>query len=245
MRAILFDFGGTLDFPQHWLDRFLSHYRAAGIEIERSELDLAFDAATRTAYGAGDKIWDYGLSDMVGYLIGLQFDNLREHGPLTVREHLRSAAADGIIGQLAHRISSGFVTESLGGLERSRNVLVSLAGRFKLGVVSNFYGNLNRVLAGAGFGTIVHALADSGRLGIYKPDVRIFEAALAQLGVAPADAAMVGDSLDKDCAPARRLGMRTVWLRQSELSQREPKTEFVDFTIESLAELENLEWQRA
>jgi FMN phosphatase YigB (HAD superfamily) len=179
---------------------------------------------------------------VVAYLIGLQFDNLRARGSLTVRENLRSMAEGGIIGLLAQRISNDFAAESLAGLERSRNLLVSLAERFKLGVVSNFYGNLNRVLDEAGFGTIVHALADSGRLGIYKPDVRIFESALAQLGVAPADAAMVGDSLDKDCAPARRLGMRTVWLRHSELSRREPETGFVDFTIEGLAELDHLEW---
>jgi hypothetical protein len=37
--ALLFDFGGTLDGPAHWLDRFLASYRNAGIDISRADLD--------------------------------------------------------------------------------------------------------------------------------------------------------------------------------------------------------------
>jgi len=60
---------------------------------------------------------------------------------------------------------------------------------------------------------LVSAVADSARLGFGKPDPRIFQAALKSLGAAPADAAMVGDSLEKDCAPAHALGLKTVWYR--------------------------------
>ena len=41
----------------------------------------------------------------------------------------------------------------------------------------------------------------------------IFEHALKKLHCAPETVAMIGDSLTKDCAPAHKLGMRTVWLR--------------------------------
>lgn len=54
---------------------------------------------------------------------------------------------------------------------------------------------------------IVVALEDTGRK---KPSIMPFKAALAKLCVRPEEAAMVGDSVDRDVAGARRLGMRTV-----------------------------------
>jgi FMN phosphatase YigB (HAD superfamily) len=244
MRAILFDFGGTLDYPRHWLDRFLTHYRAAGIDLTRSELDRAYDAATQTAYRAGPAIRNHGLAELIDYLVRLQLEDLRSNGPPRLSAALNAAASGAGIDAIARRITEPFMDESIRGLARSREVLSALAPRFKIGVVSNFYGNLDRVIAEAGMGKVVGAIADSGRLGIHKPDAGIFTAALGQLGVSADDAAMVGDSLDKDCAPARRIGMKTVWLRHRDADEnREQPGHLADFTIGALTELEHLEWQ--
>ena len=241
MRALLFDFGGTLDYPRHWLDRFLTHYRAAGIPIERAELDPAFDAATRIAYQTGAKLREYGLEQLVAYLVGLQFEALRSDGPSRVRNALASAS-NGAKGR-ALRIAAAFVEDSREGLARRREVLAALAPRFKLGLASNFYGNLDRIVTEAGFGELIAAIADSGRIGIYKPDPAIFTAELERMGIRAGDAAMVGDSLDKDCEPARRLGMRTVWLRHREFADLSDGG-LADFTIDSLAELKHLKWDK-
>jgi len=240
MRAILFDFGGTLDYPLHWLDRFLAHYRAAGVSIGRSELDRAFSKATQMAYRAGIQRHDCNLAETVSFLVVNQIDELRRNGQAPLIAIIDKC--DGSNGALARQITSAFVAESVLGLGRSRRVLSSLAGRFKIGVVSNFYGNLDRVLAEAGIAVMLDTVVDSTCLGIYKPDERIFETALKALEVAPADALMVGDSLEKDCAPARRLGMRTAWLRHSETATRHPNSQLADFTLDSLEGLENLEW---
>ena len=50
----------------------------------------------------------------------------------------------------------------------------------------------------------------SGDLGIRKPDVRIYQRMLADLGVAPAQALFVDDRL-KNLAPAAELGIQTVY----------------------------------
>ena len=63
--AILFDFGGTLDCPSHWLDRFLTHYHDAGFDITREELDSAFDFANKAGYGAGKAMERFKLGDLV------------------------------------------------------------------------------------------------------------------------------------------------------------------------------------
>ncbi len=241
MRVILFDFGGTLDFPRHWLDRFLTHYHEAAVVLTRDELDKAFDTATRTAYRAASSIRCYGLSDVVRYLVGLQLDDLSRNGTGRVKAAVEQAAG-GDFDKLAERISGGFVQESIAGLVESRDVLAALKPRFRIGVVSNFYGNLDRVLSEAGLSELVDTIADSSRLGIFKPDPGIYRAALAGLGAQPGEAAMVGDSLDKDCAPAKRLGLTTAWLRHADAAQTKDVEGVADFTIEGLAELKTLKW---
>lgn len=243
MRAILFDFGGTLDFPRHWLDRFVAHYQAAGIAIERAELDSAFSAATQKAYACSAMLRDYSLLQLVGFLVELQFENLGMRDVAAPRR-LRAEARPGrSIEELKARICNSFVAESAIGFAISRPLLGSFAQRLKIGVVSNFYGNLDRVIADAALARSITAIADSGRLGFYKPDPRIFAASLAQLDVHPRDTVMVGDSVSKDCAPARAMGMATVWLRHREFSGREAApSDPADFTIDSLEELKDFEW---
>jgi putative hydrolase of the HAD superfamily len=51
-----------------------------------------------------------------------------------------------------------------------------------------------------------------GEVGYGKPDPRVYERALAGLGVAPADTWMVGDNLDWDVAPPQRLGIHGIWI---------------------------------
>ena len=79
-KTILFDFGGTLDYPRHWLDRFVVHYRAAGIELTRAPLDTAFDHATRMGYRSTRMLSSYGLTELVDYLVHQQLDYLGRHG---------------------------------------------------------------------------------------------------------------------------------------------------------------------
>jgi HAD superfamily hydrolase (TIGR01509 family) len=241
MRAILFDFGGTLDFPRHWLDRFLAHYRKYGVNIERPEFDHAFTTATEKAYASSAMLRDYNLSQLVGFLIQLQLQDLASGEMALGRQLLKALAAEDV-GHLRTLVRDSFVAESVAGFAVARPLLASLARRFKIAVVSNFYGNLHRVVADAGLAQAVRVTADSSVLGFYKPDPRIFAAALAQLGVQPHDAVMVGDSINKDCAPARKIGMRTVWLRHRELSGPAAPTDLTDFTIDCLEELKDFAW---
>jgi FMN phosphatase YigB (HAD superfamily) len=242
MLAVLFDFGGTLDFPRHWLDRFVAHYRTAGIEIEPAEFDPAFAAATQQAYANSTDLRSYDLAALIGYLVGLQFGTLRERGPEHVRTFLRAAPGP-VTTQLITKIRDSFVAESAVGFALSKPLLASIFKRYKTAVVSNFYGNLDRVIMEAGFAHSINVVTDSGRLGFYKPDLRIFRAALDELAVAPHDAVMVGDSISKDCVPARALGMTTVWLRHRDvLGCEAAQTDQADFTIDRLEELKDFAW---
>ena len=48
--------------------------------------------------------------------------------------------------------------------------------------------------------------------GVSKPASGLFERALSQLGTAPQDTIMIGDRLDNDILPARRLGLQAAWI---------------------------------
>lgn len=245
MRAILFDFGGTLDSPRHWLDRFVDHYRHAGLVLSRATLDPAFDEATRIAYRATASLRVYGLSDLVRYLVHQQFLFLADYAVPEAVELSTQLLSERHRRELVERISTSFVEETTTGLAQSRTILTQISRKYTLGVVSNFYGNLQRVLEEAGFDDVIRVIADSGHLGIYKPDLGIYRTALAMLDLAPSEVAMVGDSLEKDCAPARQLGLTTVWLRHPGMTPTASAKRHADFTIAALEELEQIRWDHS
>jgi len=98
--------------------------------------------------------------------------------------------------------------------EHHARVLEDLARRARLGLCSNFShaAMALSLLDDCGFRAHLDALAISEAVGIRKPRPEIFEAVLAELGVAPAETLHVGDSLSADIAGAAPLGIRTVWI---------------------------------
>src|SRR5689334_21596628 len=90
-------------------------------------------------------------------------------------------------------------------------VLVELrAHRLKLGLVSNTGRNLDEFVRHHGLD--VDAAISSGAHGKTKPHPTIFQAALERLEVVPADAAMVGDTIEVDVEGAKAVGMRGLLL---------------------------------
>ena len=250
--AILFDFGGTLDCPSHWLDRFLTHYHEAGFDITRDELDAAFDFANKAGYAAGKAIERFKLGDLVRFLVGNQFEYLRAEGPDRFRAALHKMDSRERFRNV-ERVRESFLKETTTGLARGGEVLARLKPQFRLGVVSNWYGNLEVILDEAGIARLLDAIIDSTRVRAFKPDPAIFHAALKALRTTASETAMVGDSMNKDLAPAHRLGMRTVFLRALG-HEHEPAASAAqssngtseklqpDYVIDSLEEVLTLAW---
>jgi putative hydrolase of the HAD superfamily len=98
-------------------------------------------------------------------------------------------------------------------------LLAALAGRVRVGVVSNnlFDEQLDKLKL-CGLEPFVHALIVSERVGVSKPDPAIFTAALEAVGCRANEAVMVGDSWIADIAGARAAGIRPVWFNPMELA---------------------------
>jgi len=219
-KAILFDFGGTLDSDgEHWLDRFYELYEEANIDLPREEIKRVF-------YRAGElcckdpQVLHLGLRPLMSYHVHLQFSALQLTD--TLKKQI-------MVDRFCSR------TEIV--LQRNERLLSRLKHFFRLGVVSNFYGNVTAVCREAGLAKSLDVILDSTRIGISKPDPGIFRLAMDELGVEPAEAIFVGDSYDRDMLPARRLAMKTIWMKGPHPRLPE-KPEPVDAVISSLTELE-------
>jgi putative hydrolase of the HAD superfamily len=189
---VLFDFGGTLDADGvPWKERFYRLCLDEGIAISRERFDPIFYAADDALVGAVPA--------------SLSFADTVDRLAATLTSALGARAA-------APRIAARFVDAARRQLEANRPVLARLGQRYRLGIVSNFYGNLATVCDNLHIQPLFGVIVDSTRVGFSKPDRRIFQRAVDELGLPPAAAVFVGDSVARDMEGARAIGMGHIWL---------------------------------
>jgi len=196
--TLLFDFGGTLDADGiAWKERMHAHYAAEGVALEAEAFAPAFFAADDPLVGGLPAQAD--LSATVASLAR----------NLEAELAMRGQPAAGGRGE---RVAKRFLAEAEAAFARNRPLLHVLAGRYRVGVVSNFYGNLEAVCRGAGLASWFGTIVDSQRVGAEKPDPAIFKAALEPLRARPETTLFIGDSLKRDREGARRMGMDFLWI---------------------------------
>ena len=220
--AILLDFGGTLDSDgEHWLDRFLELYEQAGLDYPHEEIKRVFYLADDICCKDPD-VDGFGLRDLMKYHVHLQLDAL------------------GLQDQHSEdRLVDGFCSKTERTLRRNALLLARLKERYRLGVVSNFYGNVATLCEEAGLSDHLEVILDSTCVGLSKPDPEIFRLALKQIKAGPAEVIFVGDSFERDIIPARNVGMKTIWLKGP--NPRLPKNHGpIGCLISSLPELESV-----
>jgi HAD superfamily hydrolase (TIGR01549 family) len=78
----------------------------------------------------------------------------------------------------------------------------------KVAIVSNSEGMLDRLFGKLGIRACFDAVVDSAKVGVEKPDARIFEIACARTGTTPVRALHLGDTMATDIEGARNAKMR-------------------------------------
>ena len=118
-------------------------------------------------------------------------------------------------------------------------VLEELAEEYTLALAGNAPASIIEVLDELGVLRWFRHREVSGRIGIKKPDERFFRTILDHAGFPPSEAIMVGDRLDNDVIPPKRLGIRTIWFRQGRYAALEPRVpdELPDETVTELEQL--------
>jgi HAD superfamily hydrolase (TIGR01509 family) len=219
IETLLFDFGGTLDANGVvWKERFYAHYCAEGLDIAADAFDSSFYAADDALVGNLAPATD--LAGTVRALVANLEAKLARRGAGADKAGIGHGRSNGDRGV---RIASRFLSEASAAFARNRPVLEALSERYRLGVVSNFYGNLEVACQAAGLASLFGVLVDSHCVGAEKPDPAIFRAALDLLGATPETTVFVGDSLRRDREGARRTGMRFIWIVPQGVPAAEPQ----------------------
>jgi FMN phosphatase YigB (HAD superfamily) len=219
--AVLFDFGGTLDAEGlSWKDRFHRLFESEGVAVGPARFDAVF-------YAADDA------------LVGAVPESLTFHDTVCRVAEGVALALGPDDAALGSRVTARFLADARACFEANAPILERLARRYRLGIVSNFYGNLATVCDNAQVRRYFGVIVDSARVGISKPDPRIFMQAIDALGVQPGRAVMVGDSLARDMAGARAAGISHIWLAPEPARQGRPCCPG-DRVIPSLRDLEGL-----
>jgi putative hydrolase of the HAD superfamily len=221
-RAIMFDFGGTLDSDGvHWSEQFYNEYRDLGCAVSRERFDQAFLEADRIIASSYD-VRGHSMKELLDLQVSLQFESLRFED-----EDRKRKIVNGCYGSAKKM------------LDRNREILSRLHGSYRLGVISNFNGNLEVVCREFDIESLLDLILDSGDLEVSKPDPRIFELALERLKLNPSDCCYVGDSFERDIIPAKNVGLRTIWLRGAN-GRTCPDPSKVDYIISTLPEIEHI-----
>ncbi|MCE7064224.1 HAD family hydrolase [Dyadobacter sp. CY326] len=200
IKGILFDYGGTIDTNGlHWANVLWESYQHNQVNIDRE--------AFAEAYKYGEKALaikpiiepHHVFYDVLFLKVEQQFDFLRQKGFELNDEAIESIARE---CDLVARTN----------VEKAAPVLAKLAESYPLVMVSNFYGNINRVLQDFGISGYFQAVVESAVVGVRKPDPQIYQLGIEQLALPAQECVVVGDSYSKDIKPAKSLGCKTIWL---------------------------------
>jgi HAD superfamily hydrolase (TIGR01549 family) len=175
---------------------FLAHRLAErGIAVEPEALRVGAAAAWRRY----DERADAGLHDRLWHEL--------------LADHLRGAIDPARIAAEVEWLWSQQPTRNLFRAPISDMVVLARELRsrgVRTAVLSNSEGRLAELLVEIGIADAFEVIVDSGRVGIEKPDPRIYELVLTELGE-PGPAIHIGDSWSADVAGALAAGWRAIW----------------------------------
>lgn len=203
LQAVFFDVGNTLVFPYPSVSEVCREVlSAAGHTRDLSAIDELMplvDAYYEDQYRADDTFWT-SEEETSSVWVGMYSLLCRKLGIETEAAVIARRVYDEF-GKAERWRAYDDVAPALDRL-RARGIAT--------GVISNWDGRLQGLLAKMGLAARFDTIVSSSDVGMRKPDPRIFELACWRVGVAPEDAAHVGDHHYSDILGARAAGMQAV-----------------------------------
>lgn len=229
LKAILFDFGGTIDTDGiHWSEKYWDAYVACGIDILKEDYEKAYVAA-------GEDMLDGLISPNATFYqtlfmqLSLQTRILASRNLLNINQ----------LPETNERLAASCYSDVVKTVVGLKPLLERLKTQYRLALVSNFYGNIPTVLKEFHIDTMFEDVIDSSLVGVRKPDPAIWQLSVDNLGLNPDDCLVVGDSYSRDIVPAASIGCFTAWIDGKSWTRPED-TSMAHFTIKSLNELPNI-----
>ncbi len=202
IRAVFFDVDFTLIYPGPRLqgEGYRRFCQAHDVEVDAARFEQAVAAASYILDDVEEPLYDDGL--FIHYTATI-IEHMGGRGPNVIR------AAREVYAEWAtnHHFE---MYDDVGPM------LLKLAARdLTIGVISNSHRCLDAFRDHFALNGMIKAAVSSSVHGYLKPHPSIFARAMAEAGVQPSEAMMVGDSLKADIGGALGAGMRAVLLRRS------------------------------
>ncbi|MBN2335607.1 HAD family hydrolase [Candidatus Bathyarchaeota archaeon] len=217
IKAVIFDYGGTLAFPQTpW--RKISEHAAErlsieGIDIAAEDLDKAIHDTNEWRYALREERKEVDTHDFFNHALGI----------------LGYSVSRDITDELALLVYEMSEQRWVTGLDK---LLQSLSRDYKIALLSNAWTDIpRRALRDMDHGRWFDAMVCSCDIGIPKPDPRIFQHTLNLLQTEASEAVMVGDSIEADIEGAVEAGLQAVWV------DNEGTGRWKGHTVKTIAEL--------
>ncbi len=223
--AFIFDYGGTLDTNGiHWSNIFFAEHRKFHPEFSDNQLREAYVFAERKLSEKNEIKSTYTFKEILNKKINYQCEYLEKQNVTNGFMHVPE--------MVEHCYAVAFENT-----KKVREMLEKLQTKYSLAIVSNFYGNLHSVLDDFGLSHYFETVIESAKVGISKPDKKIFQLAIQQLGLRPESCTVIGDSYKKDIVPAKAIGCRTIWLKGKGWGENPTETPDADSIITSITDL--------
>lgn len=231
IKGFLFDYGGTLDTAGcHWGKMLWHAYEKVGVPVAEQDFRDAYVYAERRIDREGSVTADFTFYRTLGVKLQFQLEYLLDNGKLSASNEQMKEWHRELHESLYARVKeiTAHSCEVLDELKKQHIPMV---------LVSNFYGNVEAVLQEFGFTPYFKAVIESARVGIRKPDPRIYELGVEALGLAPEEVVVVGDSFPKDIVPAKTLGCKAYWFKGEGWKDEKYDETLADKIISDLSEI--------
>lgn len=227
IKGIIFDYGGTIDTGgDHWSYVIEKAYKECGVALSDVDFRQAYVEGERELARTRHILPHHNFSDLLKIKINIELQWLANHGLFAPQD----------VERYGEEIASKCYQSAKQSVENARPVLETLARKYPMVLVSNFYGNIKTVLEDFNILDCFREIVESAVVGVRKPDPEIFMIGVRKLNLEPQEVAVVGDSMSKDIIPASKCGCRAIWIKGRAWTEEEDAVEY-PLTISSLSQL--------
>ena len=206
IQGVIFDYGGTIDTnSRHWAEVLWGKYVEHQVPVGKESFREAYVFGERALAKYPFVQPEHNFHDVLSIKTKLQIGWLAEQGKLPMDElQLQSYAG---------KVADSCYEYVLEVLKVTRPVIEELAKKYKLVLVSNFYGNIQTILNDFGLLDFFDEIIESSVVGVRKPDPAIYRLGVEAMAFEAENVLVVGDSFSKDVVPAKAVGCRVAWLK--------------------------------
>lgn len=206
IKGVIFDYGGTIDTnSRHWAEVLWSKYVEHQVPVDKESFREAYVFGERALAKYPFVQPKHNFHDVLAIKTELQMQDLAARRKLPMDElQLQS---------YAKQVADSCYEYVLDVLKVTRPVVAELAKKYKLVLVSNFYGNIQTILKDFGVFGFFDDIIESSVVGVRKPDPAIYRLGVEAMGFDAGNVLVVGDSFSKDVVPAKAVGCQVAWLK--------------------------------